>query len=142
MKRTSDFLYIKSHEVPNTVCTVVVAMRTAAHRTETALSILNYRPMVCILPDYLSISSLALLVVVSRDLRAVYGAATVWDRRQSEWIQAGDQIKHLSSHYRGLRPYACTVIEVSGMTLKTDLVWKPELTGWDRVHKADWAFYK
>jgi hypothetical protein len=28
------------------------------------------------------------------------------------------------------------------MTLKTDLGWKPELTGWDRVCKADWAFYK
>ena len=91
--------------------------------------------------EFLSISSLASLMCANHALRSLCGTQDVIAKHSTEWIQAGDEILHLSSHFGGLQRYQCTVLEVFENRVSTTLAWKRSLSDDDRVAKAGWPFF-
>lgn len=95
-----------------------------------------------LLHTFLSIASLNAIMGTNKALMSIFGKLSVWALHSSEYIQAGDIINHLSSHYQGLRGYEGRVLEVHSNSIRTDLLFAPNLTDFDRVAKAGWPFYK
>lgn len=94
-----------------------------------------------LLHEYLSLPAINCLACVNRKLKVLCGAPGVFEKHSNEYVQAGDEILHLSSVLGGLKKYTCTVLEVFTDRIDTTFMIRT-LRDTDRIGKIGWPFFR